>query len=222
MHPPSNLLWILLLLVGCATGRHPVTDGFVRQLPPRPATMVVIGNVPIAESTSMGWLQEQGYRVVERSKVDKLLDEQSLQLKHGQEREAMIRVGRLAGAQFMVLVDASVNRSTKPALIFVPSYGSGGGGFFGGLAQGMAQGSASRAMREAGEWYEASVSIKAVSIETGEVTLSGSAYYPEPQRLLDPMMHNLTCHALATAFGLREPGHKRIDDESACHPSRSN
>src|SRR5688572_1090891 len=73
---------------------------------------------------------------------------------------------------------------------------------WGGLAEGMAQGSATRAMREAGEWYEASVSIKAVSIETGEVALSGSAYYPEPQRLLDPMVKNLTCHALATAFGL--------------------
>ncbi len=221
MHLPPSLLWILLLLIGCATGRHPVADGFALQVPPRTATVAVIGNSPIGESTAVGWLQEQGYRVVERGKVDKLLDEQALQLKHGEEREAMIRVGRLAGAQFMLLVDASANRFTKPAPLYVPSYGGGGGGFFGGLAEGMAQGSAMRTMREAGEWYHASVSIKAVSVETGEVTLSGTAYYPEPQRLLDPMMKNLTCHALATAFGFRQPGHRRIDDESACHPARS-
>jgi hypothetical protein len=54
--------------------------------------------------------------------------------------------------------------------------------------------------------YTASVFIRALDAETGEIQWTGNAHSKDKFTNLKEGFHQLTCHALATAWGLRQPG----------------
>jgi len=65
-------------------------------------------------------------------------------------------------------------------------------------------------------WYHARVSLEGYRADTGESAWSGSAYYPNVYEFLDVGLKELTCQALATAWGLRPSGHYPIRNEFRC------
>jgi hypothetical protein len=54
--------------------------------------------------------------------------------------------------------------------------------------------------------YTASVYIRALDADSGEIQWSGKAFSMDKFTNLKEGIHQLTCHALATAWGLRPPG----------------
>ncbi len=65
-----------------------------------------------------------------------------------------------------------------------------------------------------------SVSIRGVHVQTGEVTWSGSAYWPdEGMGTAEELLVRLTCQALATAWGFRPTGNRWILSDPMCHVS---
>ncbi len=54
--------------------------------------------------------------------------------------------------------------------------------------------------------YSATISLRAVDVNTGEIEWSGKAQSTERFGNLEEGISVLACHALATAWGLRNPG----------------
>jgi hypothetical protein len=54
--------------------------------------------------------------------------------------------------------------------------------------------------------HNASLYIRALDVDSGEIDWNGRARSPKPFTSLTEGMDQLTCHALATAWGLRQPG----------------
>ncbi|TLY29438.1 MAG: hypothetical protein E6K63_05130 [Nitrospirae bacterium] len=187
----AGLFLVVFLSHGCM-GRFsnivdddPITDGFRKSLPPPHARTVVWGGHPSATGTAVSWLQRQGLRIVERSKLQKVLDEQTIRLTHTSDDEAQVlRVGKLLGAEVVVFIDSPVTGGHQSS-----------GGAYGNIA---ASGSATV--------YSTSIWVRGVDIESGEVLWSATARYPESFSNLDDMLVRLTCHALATAWGFRQVG----------------
>jgi hypothetical protein len=65
-------------------------------------------------------------------------------------------------------------------------------------------------------WYHARVSLEGYRGDTGESAWSGSAFYPNVYEFLDAGLKELTCQALATAWGLRPAGHYPARNEFRC------
>lgn len=167
----------------------PITDGFRNSLPKPGERVVIWGGHPSATGSAINWLQRQGLRVVERAQLRKIFDEQHIQLTHTPDDEAQVlRVGRILGANAVVFLDTPITGGSR----------SSGGGF--------ALGNVASSSMDSASVYSTSAWIRGVSIETGEVLWSATARYPESSSGLDNVLAVLTCHALATAWGYREPG----------------
>ncbi len=63
----------------------------------------------------------------------------------------------------------------------------------------------------------ASVALRAVDTETAQVVWSGQAHYEIQVHYMDSYLPDLTCQALATAWGFRPGGQRRISWEKMCH-----
>ena len=155
-HVPRSvwLLLVLLTLAGCGGRLYPVTSGFHapgetfglgenkhgRFVPSKPKAVVIWANHAGVEPHLAGVLLRDGYKVVERARLQQIFDEQKIRLLSTSDSEAdVLRVGRLAGATQVIFVE--VQRD--------PSYGH--------------------------EIKSASVGIRSVSVETGQVRWSGTA-----------------------------------------------
>ena len=66
----------------------------------------------------------------------------------------------------------------------------------------------------------ASVSVRAVDVETAVVLWSGSAQYTGPLAYVDYALAGLTCEALATAWGFRSPGRHQVKESEHCQTPR--
>jgi hypothetical protein len=66
--------------------------------------------------------------------------------------------------------------------------------------------------------YTGTISLRAVDVNTGEIEWSGKAQSSERFNNLEEGISQLSCHALATAWGLRNPGN--TSPEHIC-PARS-
>jgi hypothetical protein len=62
----------------------------------------------------------------------------------------------------------------------------------------------------------ASVSVRAVDVETAVVLWSGSAQYTGPLVYVDYALAGLTCEALATAWAFRSPGRHEVKESEHC------
>lgn len=69
---------------------------------------------------------------------------------------------------------------------------------------------------DCGALYHVSVELQAVSVESGETALRGSAHYPNCVDLSDKTTRSLTCQAFATAWGFRPSGQLEIPSSLMC------
>ena len=67
----------------------------------------------------------------------------------------------------------------------------------------------------------ASVSVRAVDVETAIVLWSGNAQYTGPLVYVDYALAGLTCEALATAWGFRVPGRHHVKESEHCQTPRT-
>ena len=170
------LVWLGAIITGCVI--MPITDGFHHELPKPAHRLVVWGAEPNAVGTATSWLLKRGYRVVERAKLDQVLEEQRIQLTHTPEDEAhVLGVGKLIGAQMVVFVVTKITSQEAGSAV-----------------------------------YNLGMTIRGVDVETGEVQWVGTGRYPKPASNIEDGIVKLTCHVLATAWGLESTGEQTVDD----------
>jgi len=96
----------------------PVFRGVAQELP-KPDTRILLyhpndtflpsDEMSLAEQESIMWFQERGYTVVERSRINAALAEQTFSMRTGDDR-AVLNAGRMLGAQQIVFVMADHKR----------------------------------------------------------------------------------------------------------------
>lgn len=182
---------LLSLLLGCDSfPRVPLTEGFHKALPNRNTTAVVWGQHPSVTASAIPWLQRRGLNIVERARLQQVFMEQEIRLTHTPDDEPQVlRVGRLLGAKWIIFIDASVTKKMHYAA-WVWNYH--------------------------GEVYDPRVAVRVVNLENGEVILSGSARFSRATPNLEDSLSDLTCQALATAWGFRSPGQHEITSQAMC------
>ena len=67
-----------------------------------------------------------------------------------------------------------------------------------------------------GALFHVSVTVRGLSVESGDTALRGSAHYPHCVVLTDETLRNLTCQAFATAWGFRASGQLVIPSSMMC------
>jgi hypothetical protein len=190
----------LVILNGCgalfpAAPQFPITDGFHNVMPNRNSRIVVWAEHPSLNGTATTWLQKRGLTVVERARLKQVLDEQMIRLTHTADDEAnLLKAGKLLGAEIVVFMD-SAQTAGQASSFSINQYGGGG---------------------SSTTLYSASVSVRAVNVESGEVVWSGHARYRDPVTGVNDAIVKLTCQALATAWGLRPVGQHDISSDSMC------
>lgn len=191
-----TLALTVMFSAGC-TNVYPVSTGSHSKIEPvnpdKPPRAVVWGNHPAVVDAATQTMQEMHVQVVERARLKEILNEQKVRLTNTSGDEAeLLKVGRLLGADQIVFADAAVN--SKEVQRVVDSYG--------GLSQ-------------AETVYQLSVSVRNVSIETGELRWSGTATYPKPVTNRDEGLIDLTRHAMSHAVCPLENGYT-WDEQAGC------
>jgi hypothetical protein len=69
---------------------------------------------------------------------------------------------------------------------------------------------------QCGPLFSVDVRISGLSVESGGVALQGNAHYPHCVELSGATFRNLTCQALATAWGFRPSGQLNIPSSLMC------
>ena len=69
--------------------------------------------------------------------------------------------------------------------------------------------------------FNINVDVRGFSVEREEVVLRGNAHYPQCVERSDTIIQNLTCQALATAWGFRPSGQLEIPSHMACTAGQS-
>ncbi len=159
-------LW--LAMSGCATepralrivtsGSHvPQTD---LAKPKESRRYVVWGN----HAGMVGWLTQkiisEGVSIVERARLQDVLNEQKIRLTHTADDETdILRVGKLIGATHILFAEATVRPDTRHGAVITPAFGGAS---------------------YAGTVYHLGVTIRVVRVDSGEIRLSGTAQYTLP------------------------------------------
>ena len=190
----------VMVSTGC-TNVYPVSTGSHATIEPvnpdKPQRAVVWGNHPAVVDAATHTMQEMNVQVVERARLKDILNEHKVRLTNTSDDEAeLLKVGQLLGADQIIFADATVN--SKEVQRVVDSYG--------GLSQ-------------AETVYQLSVSVRNVSIETGEVRWSGTAAYPKPVTNPDEGLIDLTRHAMSHAVCPLENGYT-WDERAGCRKPR--
>lgn len=173
----------IIFSAGCSHTVYPVSTGSHSKLeqvnPDKPPRVVIWGNHPSVVTAVTQMMQELKVQVVERARLKEILNEQKIRLTNTADDEAdLLRVGRLLGADWIIFADSTVN-SAENRRAAVNAYGG---------------------YSQAQTVYHLSVSVRNVSIETGEVRWSGTATYPGPVTNPDQGLMYLTRHAMARAI----------------------
>lgn len=195
---PANLFMCLSMLflatAGCrgyAFVETPTTDGFHSKLPSPYTRAVVWGGRPDTVQSASTWLLKKGILVVDQTKVLQAAADQKVSLSGYQYLETdVLRMAKLVGARLVVFSNAEVG--SWEALDWSAGF--------------------PRSQRV----YSATISLRAVDVNTGEIEWSGKAQSTERFGNIEEGVSLLTCHALATAWGLRNPG--AIAPENVCPP----
>lgn len=170
-----TVLFFILCASGCASGIMPVSNGSQSDLPEAGTSAVVWGNHSGAVGQTVTLLQQAGLRIVERARLRQIIDEQKIILTHTSEDEAqLLQVGKILGADSIVFVEATLS-SSQMSRAFVNQYGAG---------------SRSETVTNA------SVSVRGVDVESGEVMWNGMAYYPQAINNPEAGIIYLTQHAV--------------------------
>jgi hypothetical protein len=173
------------------TGSHvPKTD---LPKPSEPRRWVVWGNHP----GMVGWLVQkiitEGQTVVERARIQEVLNEQKVILTHTADDEAdILRVGKLLGADNIIFAEATIRPESRSGTVITPTFGGAS---------------------YSGTVYHLSVAIRSVRVETGEVRLSGTAQYTLPANNPEEAIQYLTAAAVAHASCPIEKGYAWKEDD---------
>lgn len=111
----ARLFYVVLLfsLGGCGGTMYPITSGShvpgdVSVLGGRAHYAIWSNHAGITHTITNIFINS-GFGIVERTKLERIFDEQKLHLVHSSEREAdLLRVGRLAGATQVIFTDVSM------------------------------------------------------------------------------------------------------------------
>lgn len=185
---PANLFNSLVLLLLATAGCHgytlvetPTTDGFHSKLPAPYTRAVVWGGRPDTAQSASTWLLKKGLLVVDQTKVLQTAADQKVNLSGYQYLETdVLRMAKLVGARLVVFSNAEVG--SWEALDW------------------------SNGFPHSQRVYSATISLRAVDVNTGEIEWSGKAQSTERFSNIEEGVSLLTCHALATAWGMRNPG----------------
>lgn len=160
MKPALLSIAFVLVLVGCGGRIYPVTSGFHapgesfglgrdmhgRFVPTKPETVVIWANDPNTMHHLAGILLSWGYGVVERARLQRILDEQNLRISLAnsteQLNEEILKAGKLAGASQVLFVEVAHEPTWK----------------------------------NRNEATSAQAALRMVSVETGQIRLSGTAH----------------------------------------------
>lgn len=150
-----SLIILVFFLIGCAV--RPICVGSQTDLPYAGTKVVVWGSHSGAVAELVTNLQKMKMRIVERAHLKQVIDEQKIILSDSSEDEGIIlKVGRILGAETIVFIDVETSShvvSSAAAYKYVAS-------------------------SHTGTIYHLNVSVRGVSVETGEVIWSGTAHYP--------------------------------------------
>lgn len=175
----------MALLIGCrsySTIETPITDGFHAKLPTPYTRAIVWGTRPDTVQSVSTWLLKKGILVVDQTKLLQAAADQKVSISGYQYVETdVLRTAKLVGARLVVFANADVGSWEVV-------------GMDSGLPRSM-------------KVYAGTISLRAVDVNTGEIEWSGKAQSAERFSNLEEGINQLTCHALATAWGLRSPGH---------------
>ena len=112
---------------------------------------------------------------------------QNRQISHGvADREAALAVAKEMRADFVLFVE---REKSKEGALIEPQCGS---------------------------LFHVSVHVRGLSAETGDAAFQGSAHYPHCVDLSGETLRNLTCQAIATAWGFRPSGQLDIPSNLMC------
>lgn len=175
---------LLLLATGCQTySPYPTTqaDGTYVKLPNASIKAVVWGTRPESVQSLTTWLMKRGMTLVDDVKVNQMVSEMRVyQAASAVSNAEIFKMGKTVGAKQIVFVDTDVS-----------TWQTGDIEAFFGQTQNL---------------YTVSVFIRALDADSGEIQWSGKALSMNKFTNLKEGIHQLTCHALATAWGLRPPG----------------
>lgn len=176
---PTTCLIIMLTLValGCksggvrtissSSGSHvPYSDAQWAKIEDKQIEklrVIVWGNHAGATQAAVEILRNGGATIVEPTRVQELFDEEHVPLTHTSDDEFHVfKVGRLAGAEQVVYVNAS----DKPELVSGPSGGTDGGA------------------NRSNTLHQVSVSVRSIDMETGALRWRGHSTMTQP--ITDP------------------------------------
>ena len=187
-----------------------ITDGYHVKLPPANATVVVLGDHPVATGAAVTWLQKRGLTIVERTGLQKVFSEQQIRLTHTPEDEAdFLKVGRLIGASVIVFVETATSAGAVSSSSMVVTRQGGFGS------------SSASTVSSSG------AAIRAVDVQDGSLAWTGHARYQQQSASApEDALVKLLCQALATAWGFRPTGDAFIPSQEMCelkeHRPKSN
>jgi hypothetical protein len=148
------------------------------------------GNHAGATHAALEELQQNGVTIVERARIQELFDEQQIRLTHTSDDDArVLKIGRLAGANRVVFVEAS----DKPEIVSGAYVGP-----YGGASQ-------------SNTVHQVSVAVRAVDIETGEIRWSGHSTLTQPITDPEVAIPLLTKAAMKRAVCALERGQEWIE-----------
>jgi PBP1b-binding outer membrane lipoprotein LpoB len=148
------LLFYLIILGGC--GSKPITSGSQSDVPYAGTRAVVWGSHSGAVGEVVTNLQKMKLKIVERAHLRQVFDEQKITLSDSPDDEGnVLKVGKIVGADIIVFVDVQTSSDVVSSAGAYKYYASS----------------------QTSTRYHLSVSVRSVSVETGEVIWSGTAHY---------------------------------------------
>ena len=176
---------------------------------------VVWGNHQGAINTVIEILQQNGQRVVERARLQEIFDEQKVSLTHSSEDDInLLRVGKLVGADRIIFVETTVRTES-----FTPSLNPLHRFFLALEAAGAAQQGRDplylrTPLPDATTVYRPSVLVRAVRLDSGEITWNGKSTTSQAISDLDATIVTLTHAAISRAVCPIERGAVWIEGAS--------
>jgi hypothetical protein len=184
---------LIVMLSSCHSHNSPLTaatDGSYLRLSDSSTKALVWGTEPESVKSLKTWLLKQRIPLIDDVKMNQLAHEKGLH--QPVSNPDVLKLAKTLGANQVVFVDADIYQSRRDEML----------SFLGQSTM-----------------YKASLFVRALNAETGEIDWSGKAQSTEDFTNLSEGIHQLTCHALATAWGLRAPG--TATASSVCLPGQS-
>lgn len=184
---------LFVILASCQSHNTPLTsttDGSYLRLPDNSTRALVWGTEPESIKSLKTWLLKQRIPLIDDVKVNQLASEKGLH--QPVSNPDVLKLAKTLGANQVIFVDADVHKSQREEILSFLSQPA---------------------------IFKVSIFLRALNAETGEIDWSGKAQSSEPFTNLSEGIHQLTCQALATAWGLRSPG--TATASSVCLPGQS-